>query len=298
MVGRRAWRNGSLGWTLGVALMAGVAGAAPLKVVGTFSIVSDMVQNVGGARVQVTNLVPAGGDTHTYAPATGDIKKVAQAQLIFQNGAGLENWFGKLRPATSAQVVALSDGLQKGSLVEDGQAVPDPHLWWDPRNAAAYAGKIRDALSKLDPAGKSYYAERTNTYVQQIISLDSYANKRVAELPQPRRKLVTNHDALGYFARRYGFAIVGEVIPGLGTEQEPSARDSARLIQAIRKQSVRAIFTENTVNPRLAQTISQETGVRIAPPLYTDALGAPGSAGDTYLKAFRYNVDTIVGALR
>lgn len=293
-----ARRKSKAGWPLGLALLTGVAGAAPLKVVGTFSIVSDMVQNVGGSRVQVTNLVPVGGDTHTYAPATGDIKKVAQAQLIFQNGAGLENWFGKLRPATQAPLVTLSEGLQQGSLVEGGQTVPDPHLWWDPHNAAAYAGKIRDALSKLDPAGRTYYAERTSKYVEQISQLDRYAQKRVAELPAARRQLVTNHDALGYFARRYGFTVVGEVIPGLGTEQEPSARDSARLIQAIRKQNVRAIFTENTVNPRLAQTISQETGVRVAPPLYTDALGAPGSAGATYLKAFKANVDAIVGALR
>lgn len=280
-------------------LLCGTAHAAPVKVVTSFSILADLVRSVGGSRVSVTNLVPAGGDTHGYTPSTGDIRKLAGARLVFENGAGLENWFGKLRPSLQgAREVVLSDGLKKFSFVENGQTVTDPHLWWDPRNVVAYVDKIRDALSQADPAGKALYASNAARYVAQLQAADAAAQQLVSTLPAARRKLVTNHDALGYFARRYGFTVVGEVIPSLGTEQEPSAQDLVRLIQAVRAQGVRAIFTENTFNNKLARTVSQETGVKIAPPLYTDALGPKGSAGDTYLKALAYNVRTIVTALK
>nr|WP_245557641.1 zinc ABC transporter substrate-binding protein [Deinococcus peraridilitoris] len=284
--------------------------APPLKVVGSFSMVSDMVRTVGGTRVQVTNLVPVNGDTHSYQPSTGDIRAVAGARLIFQNGAGLENWFDRLRQsaAPSARVVTLTQGLKLRAAeehagedeehAEAGHGEFDPHAWWDADHAVSYVGRIRDALTQADPAGRTTYANNARTYIAQIQALDAYARKRVAELPKAQRKLVTNHDALGYFAHRYGFTVVGEVFPGRGTEQAPSAQDTARLIRAIKAQGVKAIFTENTVNARLAQSVSRETGARIAPPLYTDALGQPGSAGDTFLKAFRYNVDTIVNALK
>ena len=283
---------------LGV-LLAGTAGAAPVRVVTTFSILADLVQNVGGDRVSLANLVPPGGDTHTYEPSTGDIRTVADAQVVFENGAGLESWFVKLRPsAQNARLVLLSDGLKKQSFVEDGQTVTDPHLWWNPENVVAYVGKIRDTLTQLDPAGRALYASNAARYVAQVRAADAAAKQVIATLPTANRKLVTNHDALGYFARHYGFMVVGEVIPSLGTEQEPSAQDTVKLIQAIRAQRVRAIFTENVINNKLAQTISAETGVKVAPTLFTDALGPKGSAGDTYLKALKYNVATIVKALK
>ncbi len=281
------------------ALLTGGALAAPVPVVTTFSILADLVQNVGGARVTLLNLVPPGGDTHTYEPSTGDIRTVARARLIFENGAGLESWFTKLRPsAQGARIVALSDGLKKQSFVEDGQTITDPHLWWNPEHVIAYVNTIRDTLAQVDPAGKAVYASNAARYGNQVRAADAAAKKLIATLPAANRKLVTNHDALGYFARHYGFTIVGEVIPSLGTEQEPSAQDTVRLIQAIRAQRVRAIFTENVINNKLAATVSDETGVRVAPPLVTDALGPKGSAGDTYLKALAYNVRTIVKALR
>lgn len=282
------------------AALLGSAGAAPLKVLGTFTVISDLVKQVGGARVEVTSLVPPNGDTHTYEPSTGDIRKVADARLIFENGAGLEHWFAKLQGSVGPQTreVVLSDGLPKGTLEEDGAAVEDPHLWWNPQNVVVYVQKIRDALSAADPAGKTFYANSAAAYIARVRAADARAKALIATLPPQRRVLVTNHDALGYFARHYGFRVLGEVIPSLGTEQEPSAQASAKLIDALRAQKVRAIFTENTVNPRLARAIGQESGARVAPPLYTDALGAPGSAGDTYLRALAYNVKTIVDALK
>lgn len=282
---------------------------SPLRVVATFSIAADMVRNVGGTRVQVTSLVPANGDTHTFQPSTGDIRTVANARLIVQNGAGLESWFGRLRGNVNAgaTVVTLTEGLklrageehaQEEHAEEEEHGGFDPHAWWNADHAAAYVGKIRDALTKADPSGRGVYANNARAYIAKIREMDAYAKKKVGELPPAARKLVTNHDALGYFADRYGFTLVGEVFPGRGTEQAPSAQDTAKLIGAIKRAGVRAIFTENTVNPRLAQSIARDTGAKVAPPLYTDALGERGSAGDTFLKAFRYNVDTIVNALK
>jgi zinc/manganese transport system substrate-binding protein/manganese/iron transport system substrate-binding protein len=171
-------------------------------------------------------------------------------------------------------------------------------MWWNPTNTIAYVRKIQAALEKTDPAGTNLYKTNADRYARELANLDAWAKTQVAQIPKANRKLVTNHDALGYFAARYGFKVIGNVIPSLGTEREPSAKETASLVKAIRREKVKAIFTENTVSARLAETVARETGAKIAPPLYTDALGAPGSSGDTFLKAFRYNVTTIVNALR
>jgi zinc/manganese transport system substrate-binding protein len=157
---------------------------------------------------------------------------------------------------------------------------------------------IQRGLSSADPTGAATYKTNADRYVKNLMGLDAWAKKEISSLPITSRKIVTNHDALGYFAERYGFQVIGDVIPSLGTEQEPSARALAQLVGTIRSQHVRAIFTENTVSKKLAETIASESGAKIAPPLYTDALGPIGSSGETFLKAFRYNVKTIVGALK
>ncbi|PYE53613.1 metal ABC transporter solute-binding protein, Zn/Mn family [Deinococcus yavapaiensis] len=282
-------------------LSAAAAQSAPLRVVATFSILGDFVRVVGGKRVNVSNLVPPNADVHTFQLSTGDIRALAGARVVFQNGSGFEPWFEQLRNTVDSKtrVVILTNGLSlRSASGGQGRADKDPHAWWNLDNTARYVDKIRDTLTSLDSAGRSVYASNAAAYVKRLRDLDAYAKRKVATLPAARRLLVTNHDALGYFADRYGFKLVGEVFPGRGTEQEPSARETARLIDAIGKTGVKAIFTENTVNPRLAQNIARETGAKIAPPLYTDALGSSGSSGDTFLKAFRFNVDTIVSALK
>ena len=285
-------------------LSAAAAQSAPLRVVTTFSILGDFTRAVGGTRVTVSDLVPANADAHTFQPSTGDIRKLTGARVVFQNGSGFEPWFGRLRNAVDKNTrdVALTDGLTLRHVSDghghDDHEDHDPHAWWNPENAVRYVNKIRDTLTALDPVGRPIYTKNAAAYVKQLRELDVYAKRKVAGLPAARRLLVTNHDALGYFADRYGFRIVGEVFPGRGTEQEPSARETARLIDAIRGAGVKAIFTENTVNSRLAQNIARETGAKVAPALYTDALGPSGSKGDTFLKAFRFNVDMIVGALK
>ena len=287
------------------ALVFGTATAGPLPVAASTSVIADFVKAVGGARVSVVTVVPANADTHTYQPATGDVKKLSLARTLFVNGANLEPWLPKLQGAVQGvNVVTLSKGIklrQASELDKEGLSAKgafDPHAWWNPLNAAAYVKTIQAELTRLDPAGKTAYARNAASYTRQLLALDSYASQQFAGIPAAQRQLVTNHDALGYLAARYGLTVVGQVIGGLSTEREPSAQELATLVRRVRAAHVRAIFTENTVNARLAQALSDETGVKIAPPLYTDALGAPGSEGDSYLKAFRHDVDVIVKALK
>lgn len=287
------------------------ASAAPLQVSATTTIIADFVQVVGGSRVQVNVIVPAGADTHSFQPTTGAIRSLAQSRALFANGAGLEPWLPKLKAsAPRVPVKELTAGLKLHEAGHDdhgdehadehaGEHGPlDPHAWWDATLAAGYVKNAQATLTQLDPAGKATYAKNAAAYLKALSAADAHAKKQFASIPAARRVIVTNHDSLGYFAERYGLRVVGAVIPGVGTEREPSARELATLAQAMKKAGARVIFTENTVNARLAQTLSRETGARVAPPLYTDALGARGSSGDTYLKAFRANVDIMVKALK
>jgi zinc/manganese transport system substrate-binding protein/manganese/iron transport system substrate-binding protein len=284
-----------------LALLFATTAHAKLEVATSFSILEDLVQNVGADRVNITNFVPRNGDAHTYQPSTTDVRNLARVRLVFVNGRGLEAWFQRLVTTANskATVVTLSTGLPARRIeVGEERGEADPHLWWNLQNTIAYVNRIRDALTRADPAGRAVYAQNAARYARDLANLDAWAKLQVQQIPAPNRKLVTNHDALGYFAARYGFTILGQVIPSFGTETEPSARETARLIDNMRRNNVRAIFTENTIPPRLAQQVASETGAKIAPALYTDALGAPGSSGDTFVKAFRHNVTTIVEALR
>lgn len=278
-------------------IMIGAAQATPLKVSATTTIIADIVKNVGGNRVTVNTIVPSGADAHAFQPSTGAIRSLASSKVLFANGAGLEPWLPQLKAA--APKVPIKTMLPTNNIKPlklDGAT--DPHAWWNLENAAEYARIIRDTLTALDPAGKQTYADNQNGYVEEMIGLDAWASRQIESIPTGKRKIITNHESLNYFAGRYGLKVVGVVFPGLGTEREPSARELAQLIQTVKKSGARVIFTENTVNARLAQTLARETGAKIAPPLYTDALGPKGSAGDTFLKAFKYNVNTIVKALK
>ncbi|KEF35223.1 adhesin [Deinococcus sp. RL] len=285
------------------------AGAASLSVSATTSIVGDFVRAVGGPRVNVKVIVPAGRDTHSFQPSAAAIRQLASSRALFANGAGLEPWLPKLKAAApKVPVTELTRGL---GLRELGHAADhahdhdheahgplDPHAWWDPTLAAGYVRNVQGALTRLDPAGKATYEKNAAAYLAQLRTLDAYAKSQFASVPAARRRIVTNHDSLGYFAGRYGVTVVGTVLPGGGTEREPSARELAALVSAVKGSGARVIFTEAALNTRLAQTLARETGAKVAPPLYTDTLGPKGSAGETFLKAFRHNVDVMVRALR
>ncbi|WP_135228336.1 metal ABC transporter solute-binding protein, Zn/Mn family [Deinococcus fonticola] len=298
-------------------LLTGAASAAPLPVTTTNSIIADFVRNIGGTRVSVSTIVPAGADTHSFQPTTAAIRALASSKVLFANGAGLEPWLPKLKAASKTPVTDLTAGLKLRAAPDEEEehahethdqeshehdehdhGPADPHAWWDVRYAAQYARKIAATLSALDPAGKATYQKNLTSYTNQLMAVDAAARKQFATLPAGKRKIVTNHDALHYFAARYHLNIVGTVLPGLSTEREPSARELAELVQNVKKSGARAIFTENTVNTRLAQTLARETGVKVAPPLFTDALAPAGQPGSTFLQALRLNVDTVVKALK
>jgi ABC-type Zn uptake system ZnuABC Zn-binding protein ZnuA len=276
------------------------ASAAAVKVATSFSILEDFVQTIGGSRVSVTSIVPADADTHTYQPTTSDARKLSGAKLVFVSGFGFEAWLDKLvkNTADRAKVVTVSKGLTPRKFEEDGRLEDDPHLWWNLINVQKYVTNIRDALVKTDPAGKAIYTANATKYLAALSNLDAYTKTQIASIPSANRKLVTDHDALGYFADRYGLSVVGTIIPSGTTSSEPSAKELAALTDAIKAAGVKAIFPESILNSKLVQSVAKETGAIVAPALYTDALGAKGSSGETFLKAFRFNVDTIVAALK
>jgi ABC-type Zn uptake system ZnuABC Zn-binding protein ZnuA len=274
-----------------------------LKAVATFSIIADFVQNVAGDKIDLTAFVGADADVHDFEPTPSDVAKLAGAQLIFENGIGLESWLDNLYKASGSQAqrVVLANGvaLIDGDNAGHAHAAHDPHIWQDPRNAMQMVKSIRDALVQADPNNANTYQQNADAYLAKLAALDGEIMTTVNTLPKENRKLVTSHDALGYFAQRYGFEIVGSVIASLSTEAgEPSAQDIVALVNGIRQQGVKAIFLESQSNPKLVERVASEAGVVIGPELYTDALGATGSAGATYIDAMRHNARVIVEALK
>jgi len=274
-------------------------------------VLADLVRNVGGDRVEVIALVGPGQDTHTFEPAPSHGLALKNAALVFENGLGFEGWLGKLYAASGSkgQRVVVTEGIQAqkgGHAHAEGAAEGahahgefDPHVWQDVRHAMRMAAVIRDVLAQADPPGAPAYRANAERYLGELNALDGWIVEHVRSVPEPRRVLVTNHDSFGYFASRYGFAVVGTAIPGVSTEtSEPSAAELARLVRRINSAGVPTIFAENVANSKVLKRIAQEAGVKVGLPLYTDALGAPGDPVDTYAKMMRYNVAAIVTALK
>jgi zinc/manganese transport system substrate-binding protein len=305
-----------------VAVIAALAisacgGASPtdtstkLKVVATHSILGDAIANVAGDKIELTVLVPAGGDAHTFEPSPQDTAKITNAALLFENGLEFETWLDDMVTASGSQAarVVVSEGVEPRQIEEEhegeeaeGEAHDhgkhDPHIWQSVANWIIATKNIRDALVNADPANARTYTANAEAYIAELQTLDTYIFEQVKTLPEARRKLITSHDSLGYFANRYGFEIVGTAIAAISTETaDPSAQEIAALVDAIKAAGVPAVFAENVHNPKLMEQIAAEAGVALAPALYTDALGEPGSDGVTYLKMMKHNVDVIVSAL-
>lgn len=302
------WKNGMkvgaavVGWVLLMACGAPAAQAPAtstrLKAVATFSIIADLVQNVAGDKIDLTTFVGADADVHDFEPAPSDVAKLAGAHIVFENGFGLESWLGNLYESSGSQAqrVVLANAV---TLIDGAGNDRDPHIWQNPRNAMVMVKSIRDALVKADPNNAQTYQQNAAAYLTKLAALDVEIATTVDTLPKAKRKLVTSHDALGYFAQRYGFEIVGSVIASLNTEAgEPSAQDLVVLVNDIREQGVKAIFLESQSSPKLVERVASEAGVVIGPELYTDALGPAGSAGATYINAMRHNARAIVAALK
>jgi ABC-type Zn uptake system ZnuABC Zn-binding protein ZnuA len=275
---------------------AGDGGNGALRVVATTTQVADLAANVGGDRVRVTSLLKPGIDAHDYEPSPADIDAIARADLVLQNGVGLEEWLGDTIESSGfdGPVVDTSQGVRLRRV--DGE--DDPHIWQDPRNAKIMAANIERGLAAAEPAGAAAFQANLAAYTRQLEALDAEIERQTASLAN--KKVVTNHDAFGYYLDRYGLELVGSVIPSFDSSAELSGRDIRDLVARIRATRVKAIFSETTLPPRAAETIGREAGVKVVvgeDALYGDALGPPGSDGDTYLKMLRHNTATIVGNL-
>ena len=261
------------------------------RVVATTTQVGDLVRQVAGDRAHVTQLLQPGADPHEYEPRPSDARAVTEAKLLVRSGGEVDDWMGDLadQAGGDAESVTLIDSVNRSG--------DDPHWWQDPRNARLAVERIRDALVQADPAGAATYRRNARAYAARLTRLDAAIAACVGRLPADRRRLVTSHDSLGYYARRYGFTVIGAAIPSLSSQAQPSGAATERLVSQIREQGVPAIFPESALSDKLEQAIAREAGASVAPPLWADALGPDGSPGATYTGALAANTDTIVSAL-
>ena len=268
-----------------------------VKVVTSFSILGDLTQEIGGDRIQLTNLVGADEDAHVYQPTPDDGRALLAADLIIANGLGFEPWLYRLVESTetSAQVVEATRGVLPIWLEEDGEKVPDPHAWQNLANARIYIANITQALSNAAPAHAAYFAEQEQAYAERLAELLADARSEIERLEPSQRNVVTSHDAFGYLGQAYGLNFVAP--QGLSTETEPSAQEVAALIRQIRESGIGAVFVENIRDPRLIRQIAEEGGAVVGGSLYSDALASEGPAS-SYLGMYRHNITTLAEALR
>jgi ABC-type Zn uptake system ZnuABC Zn-binding protein ZnuA len=267
-----------------------------LRVVATTTQVADLAANVGGDRVQVSSLLKPGIDPHDYEPSPADIDAIAHADLVLENGVGLEAWLGDTIDSSGfdGPVVDTSQGVRLRMV----GGAPDPHIWQDPGNAERMAANIERGLAAAEPSAAGAFRANLAAYTKDLKALDAKVQRQVDSLAN--RKVVTDHDAFGYYLDRYGLELVGSVIPSFDTSTELSGRDVRDLVARIKATRVKAVFSETTLPPRAAQTIAAEAGVKVVvgeDALYGDALGPPGSDADTYVKMVRHNTATIVSNL-
>lgn len=273
------------------------------------SFLTDITLNIAGDRIEVDTLIPFGVDPHTFQPAPRDVAKVSASSLVIMNGAGFETWMEEMLANAGGErtVVEASAGLTSRTAQpgepehgeEDGDHEEvDPHFWLDPLNTIRYVENIRDALITFDPGGSETYTRNAAQYIDELNQLHAWIEAQVAAIPPDQRKIVTNHESFGYYADRYGFQIIGTVIPGVSSGASPSAQQLAALIDAVRSTGARAIFMETGANPQLAQQVAEETGVVVVTDLYTHSLTPAGGPAPTYLEMMRYNTRTIVEALK
>jgi ABC-type Zn uptake system ZnuABC Zn-binding protein ZnuA len=273
------------------------AASAPVQVVTTLSILADLITQVGGERVGVTNIIPAGSSAESYSPSPQDARTIAQAGVIFVNGHGLEAWLDKLLTSAArpgVPIVELSKELQAIDAGTGEFEQGNPHFWLDPHHAMRYVEVIRDTLAARDPQAAQIYQSNAAAYLDELRALDTELAQAASQIPAADRQMVTDHDAFPYFAQRYGFTLVGNLLGN--AETDLSARDLAELMREVKEQRVKAIFSESQFNPTVAEAFARDAGVSVVATLYTDSLGTGGEAG-TYIDMMRFNMRTIVEAL-
>ena len=279
--------------------------ADKLKVVATFSILGDMVRNVGGERVAVATLVGPNGDAHVYSPTPADGRRLTEAKIVFTNGLKFEGWIDRLvkSSGTGAEKVEAAKGVKPlkgeeeghGHGHDHGPGGSDPHAWQSIGNAKIYVANIRDALIAADEAGKATYQANAASYLKRLDEVEAEVKGLVAKIPPERRRIITSHDAFRYFEEAYGIDFVAP--QGVSTESEASAKDVARIIQQIKRERIAAVFVENVSDARLMERIAKETGARIGSRVYSDALSEPNGPAGTYIDMMRHNIRAFSAAL-
>ena len=294
-------------------LLAGAAHAAeplllplPVPVTASFSILGDLVRVVGGERVRVTTLVGPDEDAHAFAPKPADARSIVQTRLLVTNGLGFEPWAQKLAKSAGYQGATLvaSQGVKARVMPEEKGHEPsghqhdetDPHAWQNPDNVVLYVRNIAAALGKADPAGSAIYQANSTAYVKELQALDTWTQAQFAAIPVAKRKVITSHDAFGYFAAHYQISFLAP--QGVSTDVEPSAKDVAQLIRQIQREKIKAVFVENMSNPKLLAQLARDAGVTVGPALYVDALSAQGGPAGSYLQLMRHNVTQLAAGMR
>lgn len=274
-----------------------IAWAANVSVVATFSILADMTRTVAGGDATVSSLVPVNGDAHVWEPRPADLRMVQVAKVLVQNGLGLEGWMTRLPQAAgfSGLLVTTTTAVTPRKMTEEGQTITDPHAWQDPRNGVLYVRAIADGLSNALPAKAAAIQTRAQSYIAQIEETGRWIEKTLSVIPQENRRILTSHDAFGYYGARYGIELLS--VQGISTESEPSAHDIATLVGQIKKEKIKAVFVENMTNSRLAATVARESGAKLGATVYSDALSAAHGPADTYLRMLRHNTTQFAAAM-
>lgn len=287
--------------TIGL-LAAAPRAAEPLKVVATFSILGDMVTQVGGGAVEVVTLVPPGGDAHSYQPAPKDAQAIAAAGLVVVNGLRMEGWLDRLILAsgTRAPVVVASSGVKPLIMGDEGgsgaKAATDPHAWQNLANGQIYVRTIAEALANANPVNADGYRRRADAYVKELADLDRWVHDQIDQVPPAKRKVITSHDAFGYFAKAYGITFLAP--SGISTESEPTAAGLGKLTNQIKAEHIKALFLENMTDPRLLAMLAKDSGAVIGGTLYSDSLSPAGGPADSYVAMFRHNVPALAAAMQ
>jgi zinc/manganese transport system substrate-binding protein len=270
-----------------------------IKAVATISILADLIANVGGDRADIATLVGPNGDPHVYSPAPGDARKLAQANVVFANGLGLEGWMTRLVEASGSRaplcIVSTGIALRHTNDERNSRLMLDPHGWQSVANAKVYVANIRDEFGAIDPAGRATYDANAAAYLEKLDVLEREIRAAISSIPANDRKVITVHDAFGYFGDAYGMQFI--TAQGVSTDAEPTAKVVAKIITQMKKDRIAAVFMENAVDPRIMQEIARETGARIGGTLYADALSAPGGPAGTYIDMMGHNARAFSTAL-
>lgn len=270
---------------------------AEVRVVATTTQLGDLARQVGGERVAVEQILEPNADPHSYEPRPSDATSIEGSDLVLRSGGDLDEWLSELidNAGGEASVVEVIDSVEARE--DAGGEDVDPHWWQDPRNVLLAVAGIRDRLAEADPAGREAYARNATAYMDRLERLDSGVARCIERIPPADRKLVTTHDALGYYADRYGLDVIGALIPSLSTQAQPSSKDIGALVDQIDELGVKAVFPESSVNPKLEEAVARETDAEVGDALWADTLGPEGSSGATYIESIQSNTEAIVDGL-